>query len=394
MTTSKTSAVLLSLLSALAATSGCAGDTDSNDGVLEADDIDVHASALTLTTCTGAAISAAVAAGGDVALDCGSAPITVDLPTTQVSKSTVLRALRPGLITLRAASLFRVASGISFQINGFILQGSGTGPGLGVHGVATNITLNNDVIQLFSGFAVSVHNGTNLTVNDCLFQGNTSTNFAAGIYGEGANLTIRRTTFRGNQSGGRGAAINAFGGSVTIAESLFSQNTSQGGGAAIWVTGDVAGRTVTNTTFNNNGAPSFGGAVLSGATIASTLTFRNCTFSGNTSQHGTISGPAQAFNTIFVDSSSPSSAICQITGASNLQWPIARCPAVPVANPMLLPLANNGGPTLTMALPVNSPAVDGALASAPTIDQRGVTRPLDGNGDGVVRADLGAYERP
>jgi hypothetical protein len=56
-------------------------------------------------------------------------------------------------------------------------------------------------------------------------------------------------------------------------------------------------------------------------------------------------------------------------------------------DPLLLPLANNGGPTLTMALSSDSPAVDsGTAAGAPSTDQRGLPRP---SGSGV---DMGAYQ--
>lgn len=56
-------------------------------------------------------------------------------------------------------------------------------------------------------------------------------------------------------------------------------------------------------------------------------------------------------------------------------------------NPMLGPLANNGGTTLTMALLPGSPAIDAGFATgAPATDQRGVARP---QGPGV---DIGAFE--
>jgi len=56
-------------------------------------------------------------------------------------------------------------------------------------------------------------------------------------------------------------------------------------------------------------------------------------------------------------------------------------------DPLLGPLADNGGPTLTMALSPDSPAVDfGTAIGAPPTDQRGFARP---SGLGV---DMGAYE--
>ena len=56
-------------------------------------------------------------------------------------------------------------------------------------------------------------------------------------------------------------------------------------------------------------------------------------------------------------------------------------------NPKLGPLADNGGPTLTMALLSGSPAIDaGTIAGTPPTDQRDVVRP---QGRGV---DVGAYE--
>ena len=56
-------------------------------------------------------------------------------------------------------------------------------------------------------------------------------------------------------------------------------------------------------------------------------------------------------------------------------------------NPKLLPLANNGGPTLTMALASDSPAIDWIPAAlAPSTDQRGVHRPYGS------ASDVGAFE--
>ena len=59
------------------------------------------------------------------------------------------------------------------------------------------------------------------------------------------------------------------------------------------------------------------------------------------------------------------------------------------ACPRLGPLADNGGPTLTHALPHDSPAINhGDSASFPVNDQRGAGFPRE-FGPGV---DIGAYE--
>ena len=56
-----------------------------------------------------------------------------------------------------------------------------------------------------------------------------------------------------------------------------------------------------------------------------------------------------------------------------------------VANALLGPLADNGGPTLTHALLAGSPAIDAAGAGAcPVTDQRGVARD--------AACDVGAFE--
>ena len=62
-------------------------------------------------------------------------------------------------------------------------------------------------------------------------------------------------------------------------------------------------------------------------------------------------------------------------------------------DPLLGPLADTGGPTLTHLPMVGSSAIDIGGTCGPT-DQRGFEAPLDGDGDGAAACDAGAVEAP
>jgi hypothetical protein len=62
-------------------------------------------------------------------------------------------------------------------------------------------------------------------------------------------------------------------------------------------------------------------------------------------------------------------------------------------DPLLEPLADYGGLTETHALAPGSPAIDAGDNFACTDeDQRGLSRPFDGDGDGQRVCDIGSYE--
>lgn len=62
-------------------------------------------------------------------------------------------------------------------------------------------------------------------------------------------------------------------------------------------------------------------------------------------------------------------------------------------DPLLLDLADNGGCTQSHALEDGNPAIDaGSPDICPPTDQRVYPRLFDGNGDGIPRCDIGAYE--
>ena len=128
---------------------------------------------------------------------------------------------------------------------------------------------------------------------------------------------------------------------------------------------------VTNCTFSGNIAASDGGGMYNDGSVS---TVKNCIFWGDTGgefvyQFG--SAPAVTYSVV---QGAPLYA-----GTGNIN-----------ADPLLGPLADNGGPTKTRALLSGSSAINaGTGAGAPATDQRGAPRPYPSGGS----FDIGAYER-
>lgn len=232
--------------------------------------------------------------------------------------------------------------------------------------------------------------GSLVTVDTVNFSGNSITANARGdAYGGGLRhgngpINILNTTFAANTAGKQGGGLWA--GEVSrmnLSNVTFSGNralASDGLGGAIMTAG-VTSATLTNVTLSGNQAGFMGGAIWS----STPLVLRNTLVAGNTAGNpwgnNVQCGPATYQN-----------------GGGNMQWPLPSgdraCTAgVAVADPRLGPLGDNGGFSHTHALAVNSPAIDaGTNSSCPATDQRGRSRPFDGNWDGTAVCDIGAFE--
>jgi hypothetical protein len=125
----------------------------------------------------------------------------------------------------------------------------------------------------------------------------------------------------------------------------------------------------------------------------SSLDLVNCTISTNRVGGGVInaSNSVRLLNTLLA-ANIPANCSGVITDAGHNLSSDGSCTftgagSMNNVDPKLGSLADNGGPTLTMALLPGSPAIDaGSAVGAPATDQRGVARP---QGPGV---DIGAFE--
>jgi predicted outer membrane repeat protein len=264
---------------------------------------------------------------------------------------------------------------------------------------AANVTLNQVTLSngnvANQGGAILVKTGAQLTTTEVKFSGNVATAGGGAIYAQaGTTLTVTANTFTNNDSGGTsgGGGILSLG-TIAVERSTFSGNSGDLGGAIMVGTpaNPLGSLSVVNSTFTANTAASHGNAIKNfGTAVVTSSTLSN---NQSATSDGAVSSTGSSFmlqNTIVADGTpSNCSAVIPITdGGHNISWPDTSCPGLNV-DPSLGPLANNGGPTQTLALPPGSPAVDGVPAigaSCFPTDQRGVTRPQGPN------CDVGAFE--
>jgi hypothetical protein len=333
-----------------------------------------------VTTCDETNLANALSGGGLVTFACGPGPATIAVSAAQtINVSTTIDG--GGRITIRgnaSTDVFRVTGTASFTVRNLIIAAATSQAGIFSDGSGTVSATNCTFADNYYG--ISDRGSAAIDATNCTFSGGnsgidhrgtgpvtaTDCTFAAGSYGiDNRNtgpITARACTFVGGDYG----IDNESTGMVNAANCTFS-------GSEYGIDNEQTGTvTATNCTFSD----SIVNAIDNESTGTATLT--NCILadSGTSNCSGTITDGGNNLD----------------TGLSCGFW----IPSLSNVSAGLDPagLADNGGPTRTIAVLPGSPAIDGgnqAVCAAPPIDnrdQRGFARP----GAGFANCTIGAFE--
>jgi hypothetical protein len=279
-------------------------------------------------------------------------------------------------------SVFTVQSGATATIEDLSITGGQAPDGGGVNDAGA-VTLARDEVAFNSatgtgpsaGFGGGIYAPGALTVTDSAIFSNQAATGGGGVYfpGNRGLMTLARDLISHNtvmSATGAGGGVAAIGGRLdadTIVANQIVDSSGNPGGHGGGVVG--IGVVMTGDTITGNTAASGGGVSLTAANqVQGTIIAAN---RGGNCEHGST---AQDFSYNLEDDPGAS---CGFGGTGDLVG----------VDPKLGPLADNGGPTQTIAIPASSPAYDFSAACDGT-DQRGVSRLQRG----AQTCDIGAHQ--
>jgi parallel beta-helix repeat protein len=296
-----------------------------------------------------------------------------------------------GGIYSRVGDLTISNSTITGNSNNGVLFSAGNVRG---NAIISNSTISGNNASGGRGGGIVVWELGNLTITGSTISGNSATR-GGGIYNRIGKLTVINSTIAGNTASYGGGIYSLTAGlTTTITASTISGNTASVRGGGIW---NVSGRTVIShsTITDNSAASGVGSGVLAWNNTNSALPIteiESTIIAGNT-----ISDVDRHIGSNWFQSSGHN----LIGNGNALAAFIQTGDLTGVANPLLGPLSDNGGPTWTHALLPGSQAIDAGdpaamagVSDVPLYDQRGEPfgRVRDGDANLGGTIDIGAYE--
>lgn len=307
----------------------------------------------------------------------------------------------------------------------FVANTAGSGGGMYNH--ASNPTLSGVTFtrnKAIDSGGMNNYSNSSPTLKDVTFSDNVAAVNAGGMGNSGGNPILSHVTFVDNSAGDYGGGMANFKSSPTLTDVEFSNNRGgrEGGGMysayssspvltnVTFVNNSAATNgggmlnsesspKLTNITFSDNSAGEFGGGLCNIFSSRATLT--NVTFTGNKAPHGSgvcnvggsftlvngiVWGNTPAEEQVYNDHVTPQITYSDIEGS----WPGAGNLNV---NPRFGEFGDYGGLTRVYALLSGSPVIDqGSSSVCPATDQLGLSRPVDGDGNGSAICDMGAFE--
>jgi hypothetical protein len=248
----------------------------------------------TPASCTEAALTTAIATGGIITFNCGSAPVTITVSSVKNVNLAVANTVidGKGLITLSGAGKTRI---LAIQTTYDKLTPRLTLQNLAFTGGYVTDVPNTSATNTSGGALYRL--GGAFTIINCDFYGNqapiTGQDVGGGaVYSTGgADTTIAGSTFSGNTAS-NGGGIGNLGNSFFMYNSLVNANNASGNGGnpgnggnggAISFDGQGVTTYICGSTLSYNTAGSFGGATFRvGYTYSDNITLTESTFAYNT----------------------------------------------------------------------------------------------------------------
>ena len=289
--------------------------------------------------------------------------------------------------------VYRVESGFPAVEEPLILLGSGADntvidlAGNGALSTDFQVDLRVEDLTITGGASSGINANGNLTVRRSRITANRAVaNFGGGIQHSNGNLDLRDVTIDGNTSDNDGGGIFAFVGSnATLVNVSVYGNT--GGG----ITLDGGTHTFANVTVTGNDGGAgwvtaggalnvFGGANLS---VVNTVVAGNRLGARGGTPNCLVHEPGSQVHSLG------NNAFGDLTGCGIMPLPSD----LAVLDPRLRSADSQSSRFPVVRPFMDSPLVDaGSAAACPDTDARGISRPQDGNEDGVSGCDIGAVE--